>query len=143
MFEKLIGLSFASAAADMLLSGSSFKKYIKALIGAMFVLTVITQFSSAGEINIEIPEVEEAKYESTYETELRKQVVLNTEAAIKEKLSEEGISVSKMTIDFEDDYYIKKLTLSLKNYSKDKKKAIELLVNYFKIDKEVINICQG
>lgn len=143
MFEKLIGLSFASAAADMLLSGSSFKKYIKALIGAIFVLTVITQFSSAGEINIEIPEVEEAKYESTYETELRKQVVLNTEAAIKEKLSEEGISVSKMTIDFEDDYYIKKLTLSLKNYSKDKKKAIELLVNYFKIDKEVINICQG
>ena len=42
MFEKLIGLSFVSLAADILLSKSSFKKYIKAVIGAMFVIAVIS-----------------------------------------------------------------------------------------------------
>ena len=143
MFEKLIGLSFVSAISDILLSGSSFKKYIKSVIGAVFVLTVISGFASVEEINFELPEIKEEDTSHIYEEELRKEVGKNTSESIKKELSRNGIEVSHITIDFKDGFYIKKISLSLKNYSKDEKRAIELLVNYFKIDKEVISICQG
>lgn len=148
MFEKLIGLSFISAAADILLSGSSFKKYIKAVIGAVFVLTVISGVLRIENFKINIPDSEEF-YENVYEhqevynEELRKEVVLNTEKTIKEKLASKDIEVTDMIIDFEEDFIIKKIRISLENYSKYHEKTIELLVNYFGMDKEVIELCQG
>ena len=143
MFEKLIGLSFLSVISDLLLSGSSFKKYIKSIIGAMFVLTVITSFAGREEINFRLPEIKEEDFNRVYETELRKEVAKNTSDSIKNKLLENGIETVNLTIDFKDGFYIKKITVFLKNYSKDSGKTIDLLVNYFKIDKEVISVCQG
>ena len=148
MFEKLIGLSFISLASDMLLSGSSFKKYIKAVIGAVFVLTVISGVLKADNFKIDIPS-EDTFYENSadfhemYYESLREEVVLNTEKAIKEEFFKENIEISSMTIDFNEDFSIEKIKIYLKNYSKDYHKAIELLVNYFKIGKEVISLCQG
>lgn len=143
MFEKLIGLSFLSAISDLLLSGSSFKKYIKSIIGGIFVLTVISGFPAMSDIKFELPEIKEEDFSDQYETELRYKVAENTSQAIKNKLSEEGIEVCDITVDFKDGFYIKKVSLSLKNCSEHKEKTIDLLVNYFKIDKEVISICQG
>ncbi len=146
MFEKLIGLSFVSLAADMLLSKSSFKKYIKAVIGAMFVIAVISGISSAGDFKLEIPKEDAVVIEENREVfmeSLLSEVVLNTEKAIKDKLTKENILIKSITIDFYDDYSIKNIDISLENYSKDRARAIELLVNYFEIDKEVISLCQG
>ncbi len=146
MFEKLIGLSFVSLAADILLSKSSFKKYIKAVIGAMFVIAVVSGISSAGDFQIDAFKEESFAPEENREIfmeNLKEEVVLNTEKAIKDKLLRENIEIKSITIDFYEDYRIKNIEISLENYSKDKDKAINLLVNYFEIDKEVISICQG
>ena len=109
MFEKLIGLSFVSLICDILLTGSEFKKYIKSLVGAVFVLTLLNGF-----FNFSLP-----------------QITLPDEKAF------------EITIDFDEEYSVKKIEISLSSYSKDKDKAIELLVNYFMIDKEVVSLCQG
>lgn len=146
MFEKLIGLSFVSLAADILLSKSSFKKYIKAVIGAMFVIAVISGISSAGDFKLDTFKEESFNYEENREIfmeNLKSEVVLNTEKAIKDKLLRENIEIKSIIIDFYEDYRIKNIEISLENYSKDRDKAINLLVNYFEIDKEVISICQG
>ena len=146
MFEKLIGISFLSLASDILLSKSSFKKYIKAIIGAMFVLTVISGISKAGEFKIDIPDYDISNVEENREIfmeDLNSRIVLNTEQAIKDKLSDENIKFSYISIDFNEDYRIKNIRICLEDYSKDKDAAIELLVNYFKIDKEVISLCRG
>lgn len=148
MFEKLIGLSFVSLICDILLTGSEFKKYIKSLVGAVFVLTLLNGFFNFSLPQITLPdekafEIEGEKYEEEFYENLREEVILNTEKAIREKFSQKNIGIESITIDFDEEYSVKKIEISLSSYSKDKDKAIELLVNYFMIDKEVVSLCQG
>ena len=148
MFEKLIGISFVSLICDILLSGSDFKKYIKSLVGAVFVLTFLNGFFNFSFPQITLPdekrfELEAEKYEAEFYENLKDEVVLNTEKEIKEKFLSENIGIESIIIDFDEEYSVKKIEISLSSYSKDKDKAIELLVNYFMIDKEVVKLCQG
>jgi len=132
MFEKLIGISFISAAADIILSGSPFRKYVKTVTGAVFSLVLITGlFNLPLEIE-EFPglqeqssEVEAAKKE--YEKMLSERVVLSVENKIREKLSEEGIGIKHIEIDFFPDYSVKKIKIITENSSQNRERVINIL----------------
>ena len=70
-------------------------------------------------------EVEAAKKE--YEKMLSERVVLSVENKIREKLSEEGIGIKHIEIDFFPDYSVKKIKIITENSSQNRERVINIL----------------
>lgn len=132
MLEKLIGIAFASAATDILLSGSSFRKYIKTVTGGIFALILIGGIFSLKAELPPLPDLSGAsealeKSKEEYDIMLRERVMLSVEEKIREELSRGGIEAEDVIIDFFPDYTVKKIRIKLKNGSEFKEKAINIL----------------
>ena len=145
MIEKMVGCAFVSAAAELALAGSRFSKYVKTVLGIIFIIIILGEIPLFPEINLENIRPEEEDFISARERfneKLNEQVMSNAEKKILEKLSQEGIEPESMTIDFDENYSIKQIKIYPKN-EKDSEKIINILNSYFEIDKEVIEICGG
>ena len=144
MLIKMVGFAFVSAAAELLLCGSRFGKYIKTVLGIIFIsvmLSALPSFKSA----VSFAEMSAADGcgmpdENVFDEALKKEVVLSCEKEIKEKLASEGIEIKSLIIDFDGDYNIKKIRAYPYNPN-DGKRITEILNEHFEIDKGVIEIC--
>lgn len=147
MLIKMTGFAFVSAAAGLLLHGSRFEKYVKAVLGMIFIVMFLSDLPSFENMKNIISDIEMSEYgfeeeREKYDEELRDRVVRSCEEKIMNAFESKNIPVKSLIIDFNGDYTIKLITVYPENIG-DGSRIHELLTNDFEIDKEVVRICEN
>lgn len=142
MFKMLIGMTFITVVADVLISGSKYKKYVNSVIGIFIVTLVVQGISGFKDITPNYGIIEEIEKDAEKsivyaEDEIKKEMMKNAAQNIKELLVSEGISVNEISLDIDSNYNITFIKIKLTDISY-KDKVISLLSERLYIDKSVI-----
>lgn len=116
MFKSLIGISFLEIICDILLSKSSYKKYVKTVIGILSVAIIIGGFINKNNIKFDYSVIEEAEIiaENNFNIaskNITEKVINTVKKNIYNDLMENGIIVKDIEIKIDDDYNITMLKL--------------------------------
>lgn len=144
MFKMLIGITFLTVIADVLLTDSSYKKYIKSIIG-IFTLAIIVQgIFSLEDIKIDysvIDTIEKQVEDNMYilEEDIKNEMINNLKRDITSGLLKYDIKITEISINCDENLNIVNMVIRLKNKA-DKEKTIRILTEEFHISETVIDI---
>ena len=144
MFKMLIGITFLTVIADVLLTDSSYKKYIKSIIG-IFTLAIIVQgIFSLEDIKIDysvIDRIEKQVEDNMYilEEDIKNEMINNLKRDITSGLLKYDIKITEISINCDENLNIVNMVIRLKNKA-DKEKTIRILTEEFHISETVIDI---
>lgn len=144
MFKMLIGITFLTVIADVLLTDSSYKKYIKSIIG-IFTLAIIVQgIFSLEDIKIDysvIDRIEKHVEDNMYilEEDIKNEMINNLKRDITSGLLKYDIKITEISINCDENLNIVNMVIRLKNKA-DKEKTISILTEEFHISETVIDI---
>ena len=144
MFKMLIGITFLTVIADVLLTDSSYKKYIKSIIG-IFTLAIIVQgIFSLEDIKIDysvIDRIEKQVEDNMYilEEDIKNEMINNLKRNITSGLLKYDIKITEISINCDENLNIVNMVIRLKNKA-DKEKTIRILTEEFHISETVIDI---
>lgn len=140
MFKILVGMSLITVVAEMFLSGSKFKKYVKSVVGIFAFLIIIEGVFSLEYKGLDDDLIKKAESIAQDVITKSEENIMDTfKNNIKNTLLNENIEVIRLDIRYDKNLVIKKISIKLKN-RKDEKKAEEILLNNFGIDFNLINI---
>lgn len=145
MLIKMIGFAFLASAAEVLVSGSRFEKYIKSVIGIVFIAVVLASAHIPGgfETGFLYSGPEEygfSEEEERFSKELDREILLALDREARKALEKEGISVKTLIIDFDSDHSVKKIRVAPEREA-DGEKTKNILADLFETEKEVVEIC--
>ena len=144
MFEMMIGITFLSVIADIILTDSNYKKYIKSVIG-IFTLTVIVQgVFNLKDIKVDYSIVDEIEIKANenvklLEEDIKKEIVSDLENNIILNFAKKEIRVKELSVNIDENMNLISVVIIPENES-DKEKITEILITEFSIPNEIIVI---
>ena len=140
MFKILVGMSLLSVVVEFFLSDSRFKKYIRAIVGILFLSVIIEGVFSTSvfdDCDSLIREAEKLS-ERTVLT-LEKEIVDEYESDIKRLIEESNIKVENVKVRCDENLILKSVNIRITE-AEDEKKVNEILKNEMGIDERIIII---
>ena len=141
-FKWLIGISFLSVMADMIMLEGNFKKYVRTILGLVMLLVMIHAFTGIRNVSFDFSfPTEESASEETKQ-EISDALVLEVRQRIEDKvraeLGEEQISMQEIRIDLDKDFALRAICLRLQS-AEDIPKARKILTEKLKVDGNIIS----
>ncbi len=112
-FKSLIGISFFSMLADMLMMDGKFKKYVKSIIGVVVLSVIFKGFSEAAPIRWDSILAEEQQVLQHNNTWLMEDVELRVAEKIKLLLEKNGIAVESVQVTLNERLSAERITVQL------------------------------
>lgn len=144
MFEMMIGITFLSVVADIILTDSNYKKYIKSVIG-IFTLAVIVQgVFNLKDIKVDYSIVDEIEIKANenvklLEEDIKKEIVNDLKNNIMLNLSKKELRLKELFINIDENMNLISVVITPENEA-NKEKIVEILITEFSIPEEIIII---
>ena len=140
MFKMMVGISLMMVVAELFLSESSFKKYVRSIIGVLVFAVIVEGIFS---VSIDFDKdslLEEAERLSDKTLSLAESDIANEyETQIKTRLERDNICVLDVHVRCDMHLNLTSITVTLEK-KEDEKKARNILVSEFGIDEKIIII---
>ena len=143
MIKMIIAISLVSVVGEMLLSGSSFKKYVRAVIGVFTFLVIIESVFSLNptDITYGLSDYAEQLSDLTLaEAEIK--LIEQYEQNIKETLNKNNVDILGVNVKCDGNMTIRRIDVKV-NDSAYEKEIIRILVSDFGVDENIIKVTKG
>lgn len=142
MFKMLIGITFLTVIADIILSDNDYKKYVKSVIGIFVVIIVIQGFLGIKTLKIDYSIIEDIEKEVKKNTlilqdDIVSEMLSNVKREIILRLKKDNIELNELVINTDENLNIISVVIRLEN-EEFNEKAVNIISKEFNIDKNVI-----